>query len=105
MQLVGIDPFASSDLDAAKKADVESVVGDVRSWFMRPGAVVMAANTAKQLGLALNQSFEIDVGGKTHPAVLIGTVSGDQAGYDALVLADIAQAQEWMDCRREAVAD
>ena len=97
MQLIGIDPFASSDLDASRKTDVRSVVGDVRSWFTRPGAVVMAASTAKELGLALNQAFEIDVGGKTYPAVLIGTVSGDQAGYDALVLADIAQAQEWMD--------
>jgi putative ABC transport system permease protein len=97
MQLIGIDPFASSDLDAARKTDVRSAVGDVRSWFTRPGAVVMAASTAKQLGLALNQPFEIDVGGKTHPAVLIGTVSADRAGYDALVLADIAQAQEWLD--------
>ncbi len=97
MQLVGIDPFASSDLDASRKADVRSVVGDVRSWFTQPGAVVMSQSTAKQLGLALNQSFEIDVGGKTRPAVLIGTVSADQAGYDALVLTDIAQAQEWMD--------
>jgi putative ABC transport system permease protein len=97
MQLIGVDPFASSDLDASRKTDVRSVVGDVRSWFTRPGAVVMAASTAKQLGLALNQPFEIDVAGKTHPAVLIGTVSADQAGYDALVLADIAQAQEWMD--------
>lgn len=97
MQLIGIDPFASSDLDASKKTDVRSVVGDVRSWFTQPGAVVMAATTAKQLGLALNQPFEVDVGGKTHAAVLIGTVSGDQAGYDSLVLADIAQAQEWMD--------
>ena len=80
MQLIGIDPFASSDLDASRKTDVRSVVGDVRSWFTRPGAVVMAASTAKELGLALNQAFEIDVGGKTYPAVLIGTVSGDQAG-------------------------
>jgi putative ABC transport system permease protein len=97
MQLVGIDPFASSAMDTAKKPDAGSVVGDVRSWLIRPGAVVMAAATAKQLGLALNQRFEVDVGGKTHPAVLIGTVSEDQAGYDSLVLADIAQAQEWLD--------
>jgi putative ABC transport system permease protein len=97
MQLIGIDPFASAELDAAKKTDVRSVVGDVRSWFIQPGAVVMAATTAKQLGLALKQPFEVDVGGKAHSAVLIGTVSADQAGYDSLVLADIAQAQEWMD--------
>jgi putative ABC transport system permease protein len=96
LQLIGVDPFAAPALDNAQRTGVGPVAGDVRSWFTQPGAVVMAASTAQQLGLRINQSFAVDVGGKTHPAVLIGTVSGDQAGYDALVLADIAQAQEWM---------
>ena len=97
MQLIGIDPFASRELAGARRGAVRPVAGDIPSWFTRRGAVVMAASTAKQLGLEVNQSFEVEVGGKTHSAVLIGTVSADQAGYDALVLADIAQAQEWMD--------
>jgi putative ABC transport system permease protein len=97
LQLVGIDPFASSELDAAHGRDPGSLAGDVRSWLTQPGAVVMAATTAKQLGLAIKQRLEVDVGGKSYPAVLIGTVSGDRAGYDSLVLTDIAQAQEWMD--------
>ena len=97
MQLIGIDPFASRELAGARRGAVRPVAGDIPSWFTQRGAVVMAASTAKQLGLEVNQSFEVEVGGKTHSAVLIGTVSADQAGYDALVLADIAQAQEWMD--------
>ena len=56
----------------------------------------MGAMTARQLGLRVNQAFAVDVGGRNFPAVLVGTVSGDQAGYDALVLTDIAQAQEWL---------
>jgi putative ABC transport system permease protein len=97
MQLIGIDPLASPELADTKRTDARPVAGDTPSWFTRPGAVVMAATTAKQLGLRLNQSFEVDVGGKSHPAVLIGTVAAGQAGYDTLVLTDIAQAQEWMD--------
>jgi len=44
----------------------------------------------------VNDRFSVDVGGRRFSAVLIGTVDGDQAGYDALVLTDIAQAQEWL---------
>ena len=44
----------------------------------------------------MNQAFSLDVGGRSYPAVLISTVSGDQEGYEALVLTDIAQAQEWL---------
>ena len=102
MQLIGIDPFASRELDA-KGTAVQAQSGDPQRWFTQPGGVVMAAATAKQLGLSVNQSFEIDAGGRTYPAVLIGTVAGDQAGgtagYDALVLTDIAQAQEWLDAQ------
>jgi putative ABC transport system permease protein len=97
MQLIGLDPFASSSLDDAGHQEVGSVVPDVRSWFTQPGAVIMAASMAQQLGLRMNQTFTVDVGGKTHAAILVGTVSGDRAGYDALVLTDIAQAQEWLE--------
>jgi putative ABC transport system permease protein len=97
MQLIGIDPLAILAPDTAKRPDVLPIAGDPRSWFTQRGAVVMAANTAKQLGISVNQSFEVDVGGKTYPAILIGTVRGDQGGYDALVLTDVAQAQEWLE--------
>jgi putative ABC transport system permease protein len=91
MQLVGIDPFASASLDRSGRG-----AGPSLDWFTRPGGVVMAATTARQLGLSVGQSFGVDVGGRSYSAVLLGTVSGDQAGYDALILTDIAQAQEWL---------
>jgi putative ABC transport system permease protein len=100
MQLIGIDPLADPDLNA-NGADVQPTAGDPTRWFTQPGAVVMAASTAKQLGLSVNQWFDVDVDGKTYRAVLIGTVANDEAngtaGYDSLVLTDIAQAQEWLD--------
>jgi len=106
LQLVGIDPLASAQLDAARtdqsaQTSLDSVRmlagGDPKDWFVRPGAVVMAANTARELGLTVNTKFELDVDGRAHPAVLIGTISDDQPGYDALLVTDIAQAQEWLE--------
>ena len=102
MQLVGIDPFASSGLEASGTAGVgrapfDPVAADPKKWFLQPGAVVMAASTAKQLGLTLNGTFELDVGGRTRSAILIGTIAGEHAGYDELILTDIAQAQEWLE--------
>jgi putative ABC transport system permease protein len=91
MQLVGIDPFASAGLDRSGR-DAGLGLG----WFTEPGAVVMAAATAQQLRLRVNDRFSVDVAGRRHPAVLIGTIAADRAGYDALVLTDIAQAQEWL---------
>jgi putative ABC transport system permease protein len=92
LQLVGIDPLASPKLDS--NADLRGA--DSGRWFTQPGAVVLAASTASQLGLAVNGKFELDVGGKLFTAVLIGTIGGEEAGYDALILTDIAQAQEWL---------
>jgi putative ABC transport system permease protein len=106
MQLVGVDPFASAELDPKRAAVSRSqaadtgimpAVSDPARWFTQPGAVVMAADTAKQLGIAVNGRFEVDVAGKLRSAILIGTIAGEQAGYDALILTDIAQAQEWLD--------
>jgi putative ABC transport system permease protein len=91
LQLVGIDPFASASLDRSGRG-----AGPSLDWFTRPGAVVMSATTAQQLNLRVNQTFSVDVGGRSFTAVLIGTVPADQAGFDALVLTDIAQAQEWL---------
>ncbi|MGH8140136.1 MAG: ABC transporter permease [Steroidobacteraceae bacterium] len=103
MQLVGIDPLASPELAAAGAAPeggrglFDPAAADPDRWFVQPGAVVMAARTAQQLGLTLNGSFGLDVGGKMHSAVLIGTLAGERVGYDDLILTDIAQAQEWLE--------
>ena len=103
MQLVGVDPLASPELrpqagqDAALPTDTDKGrrLGTLSKWFVERGAVVMSAATAKELGLSADQSFELDVGGVRRPAVLIGEIQRS-AAYDALLLTDIAQAQEWL---------
>jgi putative ABC transport system permease protein len=105
MQLVGVDPLASPELEirggigagqggvaGGEKERVEAL----RDWFTQRGAVVMSAGAAKQLGVARGRPFDLDVGGVTYPAVLISEIREQSAAYDALILTDIAQAQEWL---------
>src|SRR6185437_14708466 len=68
----------------------------LREWLVEPGAVVMAAGVAKELGIGRQGRFDLDVGGVSHPAVLIDSIATASAAYDGLVLTDIAQAQEWL---------
>jgi putative ABC transport system permease protein len=101
LQLEGLDPFASAALAQAPGAGAgggAALVAGVeaaRAWFMEPGAVLLGARTAAELHLARGAHFALQVGGATRRAVLIGTLP-DSGGYEALLLTDIAQAQEWL---------
>jgi putative ABC transport system permease protein len=100
MQLDGVDPFASGELERARAQLLpkqDSVApAQLRDWFLEPGAVVMAAETARQLGLREGGPLMIDVGGVAHTGVLIGVIRDHPPGDASLILTDIAQAQEWL---------
>ena len=102
LQLIGVDPFASAALDggAARGAPALAIrgVGQVREWFTRPGTVVMSDALARELGIAVDDEFELAVGGVRHRASLIARIADADAGagFDGLLLTDIAQAQEWL---------
>ncbi|TLZ32923.1 MAG: ABC transporter permease, partial [Gammaproteobacteria bacterium] len=101
MQLIGVDPFAAAQLAgegrvAAAPDPATDGVDGLRRWFSEPGAVVMSAATAEQLGLSVNSRFDVTVGGVRQRATLIGRIADAGAGFDATLLTDIAQAQEWL---------
>ncbi|HEY1889427.1 MAG TPA: FtsX-like permease family protein [Steroidobacteraceae bacterium] len=98
MQLVGVDPFANAALDGSRKDVTGGAVAlrQLRSWLLEPGAVVLAAGTARQLGLSVGDSLTLDVGGVRQRATLIDVVRQDTPGDATLILTDIAQAQEWL---------
>jgi putative ABC transport system permease protein len=101
MQLVGVDPFASAALEGPQQALPKGTSGTttldaLRSWLLEPGAVVMAAGTARQLGLRVGEPLTVDIGGVQRPATLIGLMDDRRPGDATLVLTDIAQAQEWL---------
>jgi len=102
LQLIGVDPFASAALDAGVAHGAPALalhgMSEVREWFTHPGAVVMSDALARELGVRGEGQFELAVGGVRHQAVLIARIADADAGpgFDALVLTDIAQAQEWL---------
>lgn len=100
MQIVGVDPLAGSELGAGVfglgGGGGRSRVEVLRDWFTERGSVVMATRTAQELGLRPGQRFDVDVGGIQYPAVLIDAIRATSSAYDALLLTDIAQAQEWL---------
>ncbi|HEV2229777.1 MAG TPA: FtsX-like permease family protein [Steroidobacteraceae bacterium] len=99
LELIGVDPFASAELDdGASRPSAFGVRGleEARGWFMRPGAIVMNAAAARALGVREGESFELAVGGVPHRATLIARLTGGGPGLDAVILTDIAQAQEWL---------
>lgn len=101
MQLAGVDPFASAALQGPHDTPLASIAGGgtltaLRRWFLDPGAIVMAAPTARRLGVRVGDPLTVDVGGVRHPARLIGLIRGRRPGDATLVLTDIAQAQEWL---------
>ena len=101
MQLVGVDPFASAAMGGPNEDMSAGAVGGttftgLRHWFLEPGAVVLAAGTARQLGLHVGEPLTVDIGGVSRRATLIGLLRGDRPGDATLMLTDIAQAQEWL---------
>lgn len=101
LQLVGVDPFASAALQGpGASLPVEAVAGTtlsaMRKWFLERGGVVMAAGTARQLGLRVGRELTVSIGGVRHTATLIGLLRGEHPGDATLILTDIAQAQEWL---------
>src|SRR5512146_680700 len=101
MQLVGVDPFASAALEGPDRALPASFSGGttlaaLRNWLLEPGAVIMAARTARELGVQVGERLVVDIGGVRRTATLIGLIHGRRPGEATLMLTDIAQAQEWL---------
>ncbi|MGA9369247.1 MAG: ABC transporter permease [Steroidobacteraceae bacterium] len=100
LQLVGVDPFADAALAGPQGTVARGIGGPtstaLRRWLLESGAVILAAGTARELGLRVGEPLTVDIGGVQERATLIGLMNGDQPGDATLMLTDIAQAQEWL---------
>src|SRR5204863_7260332 len=94
MQLIGVDPFAAAELAgegrvaAAPDPATDGVEG-LRRWLTEPGAVVMSAAAAPELGL--NGRFDVTGGCVRQRAALIRRLAAACPGPDGALLTDIAQ--------------
>ncbi len=99
LQILGIDSLVDERVRGAQSGVrvVDTSAGDARLWFVEPGAVMLARRTAQELGVRAGDSFTLVVDGRSHRATLLSVLSDSSgAGFDTLLLTDIAQAQEWL---------
>ena len=94
--LLGVDPFADPDFRNSSALQENGGLEVLRRWLTEPGAVMMTAHAARTLGVAVGAPLRIEIAGRAHTAHLIGVIREERAGFDNLVLTDIAQAQEWL---------
>jgi putative ABC transport system permease protein len=101
LELIGMDPLAAAEIGAGGRGAAPAGPGLAagRAWFTERGAVFMSARAAAALALARGQAFTIEIGGVRHEAQLAGVLADAGAGFDSLLLTDIAQAQEWLGAR------
>jgi putative ABC transport system permease protein len=97
-QLLGIDPFAEAPFRNYLWGTGQTPVGDLTTLLTRPGAVLLASDTAAYYGLAPGDRLNLEVGGYQRAAFLAGLLTPadnlSRRTLDGLVLADIATAQE-----------
>ncbi len=95
LRLLGLDPFAESPFRAALG---DAARADLRALLTTPGAVLLLAETARELGVGPGGAFDVWVQGRPHRLVVAGTVAPADAvsrrALDDLLVADIATAQE-----------
>ncbi|QUR68750.1 ABC transporter permease [Mycobacterium spongiae] len=96
MRLMGIDPFAEPPFRLSLWSNHD--VAELESFLTRPNAVVLSRSVAAEYGLALGDSFVLQVEGAPTTVALVGLATppneiGKQKLRD-LIIADIATAQE-----------
>jgi putative ABC transport system permease protein len=97
-QLLGVDPFAEAPFRNYLWGAGEAPVAELTALLTRPGAILLASDTAAYYGLAPGDRLSLEVGGYERDAFVAGLVSPaddlSRRALDGLVLADIATAQE-----------
>ncbi len=102
LHLLGIDPFSERPfrpyLSGGTAASREGSSIDLAPLLTRPGAGVLSATTAGEMGLETGGSFSVRVGGGVRTIELVGVLEpGDESTRSALsdlLVMDIAAAQE-----------
>jgi putative ABC transport system permease protein len=97
-QLLGVDPFAEAPFRNYLWGEGEAPIGELTALLTRPGAVLLASETADYYGLSVGDTLSLEVGGYQSEAVVAGRlVPADDLSrrtLAGLVLTDLATAQE-----------
>lgn len=92
MTLLGLDPLAEQSFRTLSPA---AGGAQLRILLTRPDAVLMAATSARRLGLEPGASLVLEIAGREHRVYLAGLIEHDNsAAVDGLLVTDISIAQE-----------
>ena len=100
LQLLGVDPLSAAGFadaqDPAGAAASLDAGASVTQWLAGADDVVLTQPTATRLGLRPGARFTADAGGHALRGHLLGVLGDGSSGMDAMMLADITTAQEWL---------
>src|SRR5919197_4533099 len=104
LHLLGIDPFVDSDFrpylgsDERRESRARDALSRAADLVGRAGTALIAAGTARELGLAVGSALAIEVSGHRRTLTIVGLLQpADPASaraLDGLLVTDIATAQE-----------
>jgi putative ABC transport system permease protein len=104
LHVLGIDPFADADfrpyLDSQDRGEARGRDSLARAAALvgRGGTALIAASTARELGLAIGADLAVDVAGARRALTIVGLLQPADAGsaraLEDLLVVDIATAQE-----------
>ncbi|HEX9818718.1 MAG TPA: FtsX-like permease family protein [Methylomirabilota bacterium] len=104
LHVLGIDPFADADfrpyLDGQDRGEARGrdLLARASDLVGRGGTALIAASTARDLGLAIGRELAVDVAGARRTLTIVGLLQPADAGsaraLEDLLVTDIATAQE-----------
>jgi putative ABC transport system permease protein len=98
MRLFGIDPFAEAPFRRLVTIETASAAPPLGTLVTRPGAALLARDTAAALGLRAGDGFVIRIGVRRHRLELVGVIVAADAlqarTLESLLVTDVATAQE-----------
>jgi putative ABC transport system permease protein len=101
LQLLGIDPFSEAPFRPYLGRSAGAGTRALGAFVTEPGAVLLARETAAELGLAVGDPLVLRVTGRRRPARVVGLIEPEDArsrqALAGLVVADVATAQELLD--------
>jgi putative ABC transport system permease protein len=104
LHLLGIDPFADADFrpylssDERRESRGNDALSRAADLVGRPDTVLIAAATARELGVSPGGTLAIEVAGQRRELTIVGLIEprdpASARALDGLLVADIATAQE-----------
>ncbi|MGE5621155.1 MAG: FtsX-like permease family protein [archaeon] len=96
--LLGVDPFSEKPFRSYLSPISGKITGDVSALMARPASIIMSTRTALQMGLKLNDTLTVKIGGSYKKVRILGLIEGENERsrniLDNLIIADISTAQE-----------